>query len=242
VRLVIPSVQYGDFLAVTLPAWRALLPEAYITVVTTADDTETLRVAAAHHVRGLATDAWTRAVEVMNHDQSGGPVFNKALALDEAFGFVPGRTEPPALREHCLAVDADVVPFGTWPTAPARPGVLYGCPRYACDSPAQLAALQAGQVQPADLRLIPPKVRGDQYETKTRLTAAQCAEKCLGYFQLFRYRPGLRFGSYRTAGRYDLDFRRHFTERAAVTGLVVAHLGVTDRKNWSGRVVPPWVA
>ena len=69
---------------------------------------------------------------------------------------------------------------------------------------------------------------------------AQAARHCLGYFQLFAWRPGLRFGSSPTAGGYDQRFAGQFAIRAELPGVSVLHLGAQDRANWSGRVLPPW--
>src|SRR5690606_37733393 len=78
VRVVIPSVNYADFLADTLPAWQAFLPrDAKIAVVTTPEDRETQAVAASCDVPCCVTDVWTRD----------GAIFNKGSALDLAFGF-----------------------------------------------------------------------------------------------------------------------------------------------------------
>lgn len=238
-RIVIPSVHYADYLAVTLPAWQALRPRAEIIVVTSPDDQETVGVATAAGVRCHATDAWTRPVETFN-GAPGRVVFNKALALDEAFGFVPGFAEPPRHKEYCLAIDADVYPFGAWPNDAKRSDTLYGCPRYECLTPDELIAHRDGRTPVDSLHLIPPKIRGESYARSTNLTPEQVGAKCLGYFQLFRYLDGRRFGSYRTAGKYDMDFRNQFARRRGLTSLYVLHLGEQNRQNWQGRILPPW--
>lgn len=236
-RIVIPSVHYADYLSVTLPAWRAFRPAADITVVTAPNDTETPRVVGSvPGVRCLVTDAWTRPVPTMN-GEPGRVVFNKALAMDEAFGFVPGCTDPPRLKEYCLALDADVYPFGIWPQDAKRSDTLYSCPRYECLTRDELLAHQAGRTTTADLHLIPPKIRGDAYARLTSMTPEQAAARCLGYFQLFRYLEGRRFGSYRTAGKYDMEFRHQFAQRRGLTSVYVLHLGEQNRQNWQGRVL-----
>lgn len=232
-RAVIPSVNYADFLRVTLPAWVAMLPPRSVTVVTTEADEETQAVADAHGVQCVVTDAWSKD----------GATLNKAAALDEAFGFAGGLIPPPAVGELCLALDADGFPCGTWPReAEIEPGVIYGCGRYHCETPSDLEAHRHGRTARADLALIPPKVRGSSYgsvpHTAENLKAT--AEKCLGYFQLWRYDPAYRFGSSKTAGGYDLRFRDQFTRRGVVTGLYILHLGPQDRANWRGRILPRW--
>lgn len=232
-RVVIPSVNYSDFLADTLPAWKAFLPRnARLVVVTTLEDVDTQRVAAAHGAECCATDVWTR-------DRA---TFNKGSALDLAFGFIPGWTHPPSERESCLSVDADVYPFGICPDrGMLRTGVLYGCPRFQCDTREDLLAHVEGRAPRDAYQVILTRVRG---EPNARLGTSQDlvtgAMTCLGYFQLFRYRPGIVFGPSKTAGKYDLDFRRHFDHRQAVLDCYVLHLGEQNRENWRHRVVAPW--
>ncbi|MGE3175910.1 MAG: hypothetical protein AB7O32_00455 [Vicinamibacterales bacterium] len=236
-RVVIPSVGYGDFLAHTLPAWRRLVPpSARVTVVTAADDRETQDVAAAvDGVSVCVTDVWRLE----------GRPFNKGAALDLAFGFRPGWTSAPTPRETCLALDADVYPFGRSPNRRLlRTGILYGATRYHCPTPADLAKHRAGLTPRSTLLIIQQRRRGAEPalapdEAVARTSAAQA---CLGYFQLFRYRPGLAFGHSRSAGKYDNEFRRHFESRHAIDSLYLLHLGALSRANWTGRVVGRWGA
>lgn len=233
-RVVIPSVRYADFLAVTLPAWLACLPSsARVTVATTSDDIATQDVALSAGARVCVTDAWTR---------DGAP-FNKGSALDEAFGFARGYTHRPSTGEACLSIDADVYPFGVFPDREhLAADVLYGVTRYHCETPDALARHAAGGRR-EDLRVIRQRVRGESLPALgAPAEAGAAARACLGYFQLFRYRPGMTFGASKTAGKYDIDFRRHFAHRAALSGLYVLHLGELDRANWRGRVVAPWGA
>ncbi len=233
-RVVIASVQYADFLAVTLPAWCAIVPSASITVVTTARDTATQAIAAAHQVDCVVTDAWSR-------DRAR---FNKAAALDEAFGF--GTRAGPTPGAACLSLDADVVPFGTLPHGGTLDrGTIDSCPRYDCPTPATLTAHRSGALPRKALSLIMPRTRGGRWPEllpHSNRNARQVAKRALGYFQLFRYTPGLRFGSFRSAGKYDLVFRDQFSARAMVPDFYVLHLGEQRRDNWTGRVVAPWRA
>lgn len=230
-RVVIPSVNYGDMLAVTLPAWRALLPDAKFTVVTSPDDVETQQVAQQHQVRLVVTDVWKKD----------GAVFNKGGALDKAFRF---RTRPPGVGERCLSLDVDVYPFGAFPTARLSQGTIYGVPRYECRTREALEAHIAGTLPLSALPLMLPRHRGKEYFTAATPTAAQIEEsarRCLGYFQAFRYTPGPRFGWSRTAGKCDLTFRDQFPHRGVLPGgLYVLHLGECSRANWRGRVVERW--
>ena len=134
-------------------------------------------------------------------------------------------------------------PFGRFPSeSEIQPDVLYGCARYHCRSRAQLRAHKRGRTDRSRLELIPPKVRGESYVkcVNSRENALAAATKCLGYFQLFRYRGGIRFGSYRTAGKYDLEFRYQFPRREALWDFYVLHLGEQNRANWRGRVTARW--
>ena len=234
-RVVIPSVNYADTLSVTLPAWRVLLPDARIIVVTSPSDLDTQAVAREHGAGIVVTDAWYRE----------GAVFDKARALDEAFGFVPGGRRP-ARGEACLSIDADVYPFGSLPVR-LIPRMIYGCPRYLCSSMAELAEHKAGATARSQLSLMltrytrpsggPELVQG----ASDRLVDT-CAGACLGYFQLFAHQGHESFGSYPTAALYDLKFRDQFRRRGVAPGFYVMHLGNSCRSNWTGRTVPAWTA
>lgn len=240
-RIVIPSVQYADFLEVTLPRWQAMFTKAAITVVTSPADRASAAVAAARGVECVVTDAWTRPAATHNAKKKA-IKFNKAAALDEAFGFTGSRLAPDE-GERCLSVDADVVPFGTMPRQnDLDRRTLYGVPRYHCETPTDLEAHTKGRVTREALRLLVPRQTGDRQGGARVMTPEDAAAKCLGYCQVFRYRVGLSFGSFATAGGYDTAFRRHFTRRAALPGFYVLHLGDSDRRNWTGRVVPAWRA
>jgi hypothetical protein len=231
-RVVMPSLAYGDFAAVTLPAWRALLPDAAITLVTTPDDVESQAVAAALGIDCVVTDAW----------RADGAVMNKAAALDVAFGLRGDVRPRPDVHELCLSVDADVYPFGALPAASdIAPTTLYGCARYQCDTPEQLYDHIHGRTTRRDLRLLPPRVRGESSPSEmASMSPTIAGQRALGFFQLFRYRPGVAFGSYPTAGKYDLEFRRHFAHRVGLWSVYCLHLGELNRANWKGRVVPRW--
>lgn len=233
-RIVLPSVTYADFLAVTLPAWWGMVPRESLTVVTSPEDLESQALARRQGVGLHVTDAWTR----------NGATFNKALALDEAFGIVPGFREPPREGDVCLSLDADVFPCGILPASSAiAVNTLYGCARYECLSTADLRAHLLGHRPRRQLPLIAPRMRkkpGVLISPNTQENIREHAHRCLGYFQLFRWRPGVGFGSYNTAGKYDVDFRGHFATRVALVDFYVLHLGEQDRRNWRGRIVPRW--
>lgn len=91
-RAILTSVEYGDYLSLTLPYNRHHFDD--VMVVTTSEDEETQRIAVENNARVFITDAFHRD----------GAFFNKWLALEEgldAFG-----------RHGILAImDADIV----WP-------------------------------------------------------------------------------------------------------------------------------
>jgi hypothetical protein len=230
-RIVIPSVNYADFLSVTLPGWQVFAPLAKVVVVTSTTDSATRRVAKRHGVVCHATDVWYRD----------GVPFDKASALNEAFGFT-GTRRPPKVGELCLSVDADVYPFGALPSGRLNKHRLYGCARFLCES---LTALESHRAD-ADLSalsLILPRSKGN--DAPTELGASEelrrrSAHRCLGYFQLFRYRPGIMFEPRPTAGGYDISFRAQFEGRVGLTTCYVLHLGGLRRDNWRGRTVAAW--
>jgi hypothetical protein len=204
-------------------------------VVTAARDEATQQVAADNGVPVFLTDAWTRHDPTYTRDTShwsglwrerGAPdryVMNKALALDEAFGFVDPFTNPPSAGEICLSVDADCLPVGELPHSDTiRHDVIYGCRRF------------NGR---ADLS------QGKQMHLKGRICRSQhSATPCVGggYFQMFRYAKGHRFGSYRGADGYDYDFAFGFQTGVELDSIHVLHFGEAE-KNWWGRKTPPFV-
>lgn len=213
-RVVIPSVDYADMLAVTLPAWLAFTAPTEITIVSRQDDAATAAVAARAGVTWWPSHAW----------RSDGAVFNKAAALDEAFGFCGPRRAPPPVGTLCLAADADAFPIGHLPPICA-PGVLYSCARYTCETPAELVAARTAPAGPPDL----PRRNG--------------GDRGAGYFQLFAYRPGLTYGSFPNAGDYDLAFHRHFDQIVGLADFHILHLGRTSSRNWRGRrILPRWTS
>lgn len=247
-RVVIPSVNYGDLLAVTLPAWVDLVGREALLVVTDPSDIETLRVAAQHRVNAMPTDAWTRIdpschVSARQHRamkwwrdkrRDAAPSFNLALALDEAFGFPLSLHDRVASGELCAVVDADCYPFGEWPSASEiQPNTIYGCWRYRCESPDVLDDHRHGRLPLSSLKRMRASGRIEQSQHRDVPNVGE------GYFQLFRARPGLRFGSYPAADEYDFDFALKFPIGKMFEGLYVLHLGENAR-NWDGRVTPRW--
>jgi hypothetical protein len=226
-RLVIVSVRFGDHLAVSLPAWQAFLrPSDTLTVATAPDDDETQQVARRHGVASAVTDAWS-CTDPTAHDGAP-PTFNMAWGLDTVFGFLEGRVAPGTV---CGMANPDLVPFGALPPDDAIAAeTLYGMGRYECLSSEALAAHQRGETRVQDLPYVRPLGRSLQ---KPRTG---------GYFMAFRWEPGIRFGSFPTAGKYDEVFARQFPRDRLwpATQCYALHLGGRDKRNWAGRMLPRW--
>ena len=220
VRAVIVSVNYADFLKNTLSAWRKFLPAGTLTVVTAKHDADTIAVAKRYRVPVYVTDAWTRTDAPFHATTR--VMFNKALALDEALGLIGG--QPPAVGELCVTLDADVVPGGAWPSEDTfEPGVLYGVRRYKCNNHQELIAHRSGKKS----LFVPERDMRNKHPS--------------GYCEMFRYAPGLRFGSYPSAGYYDRDFGERFDTWAMRTDFYVVHLGRKGGfNNWRRRNVRLW--
>lgn len=222
---VLPSVQYADFLAVTLPAWQRALPMATIRVVTSRWDMDTQRVCRESGIEALQTDAWT----------AGGAKLNSAKALDEAFA-------PATPGELCLSIDADCYPCGTFPSEDTfAPDVLYGCARYLCMSMDHLHAHLDGRTPREALPLMGHRLERAGYGlvANTSDAVARLAADGPGYFKAFRY-DARRFGSFPTAGAYDTAFAATFAKKGALVEFYVLHLGPSRGRNWSRRFVPVW--
>lgn len=255
-RAVIPSLNYSDFLSLILPYWVKFLPADTLTVVTAPADTATQAVCKEYSVSCCVTDVWTapivdsgrwkvdakgrRVIPIRKLKPTQHAILNKASALNEAFGFTPGYRPAPPPGEPCLALDCDVVPFGTFPSLELAPSTLYGVPRYECLS---VEALHAHSYAPQpDLPLVMTKLDNKVprlAHPNALVDPRTYARKCLGYFQLFPYRQGLAFDPYPTAAAYDLYFVKKFKHHEALSDLYVLHLGPQDYKNWTGRTIPP---
>lgn len=221
-RWVIASVRYADFLAVTLPAWKAFVP-AGLVVATAPEDFDTQDVAAQCGVPCVVTDAWTRT-DPSEHN-GGAPTFNLGYALNVALGLRENLVPPPAPREVLGHASADCYPFGTWPDENSiADDRIYGFWRHECLTPEALAQ-----------HLDKTSPRSNYRRLKNS------GGRPIGYCQFFRHVPGRAFGSYPTAGKFDT----HFVERVGPyemrDEMYFLHLGEHDNHaNWAGRVMPPW--
>lgn len=231
-KVIIPALDYWDFLATTLPAWRNALPSADIVVAIGPVDIIPDVWLQQLDVRFVWTDVWHRA----------GACFNKAGALTDAL-----RAANPSTGEVVLAIDADIYPGGPFPDdSQVSRGTIYGAPRYECATAAVLRAVLSGQTRAAELPLILPRVNGEpstQLRTGASLADARaCGRRALGYLQAFRF-TGQTFGASQTGGGYDNRFARQFRHRDTLPDdFFVLHLGEQSRENWRGRVVARWGA
>ena len=207
-RAVIACVNFDDYLAISLPAWKTVLEPHYdLKVVTAPHDIATQKIAADNHIPVIETKAW---YEQAQHDASIEVPFNLAA------GFTAGLTGVDD-NEICLTLDADIVPSGWMPDAwKIMPDTIYGVVRFDPDGTV---------APPANIPYIEKRGRGDS------------PEACAGYFQLFRYSSERSFGSYPTAATYDYEFAFQFPHGETLTTMKVMHLG-ERHKNWEGRVSP----
>lgn len=224
-KVVVTSVHYADFLAVTLPAWREIVPAGCLMVATSPDDVDTHAVAAACDVPIIATEAWSQRDPSCHVGD--GVHFNLALGLDVALiGLLEGRVAKPARGEVCGHVSADCYPVGHWPADDRfTDDTIYGFWRYDCPTTEAFDRFQ----------------RDRRIERFPRLKNAHGWP--IGYCQLFRYREGLRFGSFPTAGKFDIRFRERFPNKVMLGDVSLLHLGPSSvRSNWAGRTIPHWGA
>lgn len=208
-KVIIPCVDYSDYLKVTLPAWREKLKADFV-IVTCHEDEKTKHVATDNNCRVLMTEEFHK-----------GGKFNKAAALDLACNYLLD-------GEICLVLDADVYPAkSSMPDFDVRLDTIYGVKRYSLKSLKNFPDYSTEDLiyePPANLQLIKYRGRGDS------------PWSCSGCFQMFRYTSNRRFGSFPTAALYDYEFAYKFPYGALIEFYVI-HLGVR-RENWEGRVTP----
>ena len=223
-RVVIPSVNYADYLAATLPAWCQILNAEHIRIVTTDSDYDSKRVADENGCQIIVTDRW----------KQDGAILNKAAAMDEAFGFT-GSLKPPDHDELCFSIDADTHPFGNLPQDSFfESDFIYGCHRYMCESPNKLHKVINGELKRHQMsRMISWGKRARQSHHRHN------PQVLCGYVQAFRYKAGMSFGSYPAANEYDVQFALKFPYSKLIPSLWVMHLG-ENHVNWTGRVSEKW--
>jgi hypothetical protein len=224
-RAIIVSVNYADFLAVTLPAWKAILPPGTLSVATAPGD-PSIELAVAHGVTPIVTDAWTRLDETCH--VGGTPTFNAAYGMDVCLGLVDELIDPPEYGEVVVNINVDCYPVGAWPQDKhILPTILYGAWRYHCLTAKDFTTFQAdGSLDRF------PRMKNS-------------GGRPVGYFNAWRWVKGRRFGSYPTAGKYDTNFIELYYRKRwdYFEGLSLLHLGPqAGWENWRGRSVPAWGA
>jgi len=226
-EIVIPCVEYDDFLRLTLPT--NLQSGGKITVLTSRRDARTIALAQFFRTELFLTEAWW----------FGGP-FDKAAALNRWLDAV----SVSARDTWVMALDADILlPFNT----PIRldtldPTFLYGAKRRMCAGETAWNDFVQGKrtIETFPLDVTPVRHGRVWGNRPTSNPAALC-----GYVQLWN--PVCASGSRRfplsgTAALYDVEFGLSFPEdhRGYLPGFEVLHLG-RGGTNWAGRKTPRWV-
>jgi len=116
---VVVCINYGDFLAVTLPANKGQFDR--MVVVTTPDDIETIEVCKKNGVKWIET----------NDVYKDGPVANKAIAINKGLDYL-------SKDGWVLQLDADIwlppMTRAILEKLPLNDDSIYGIDRYMCDS------------------------------------------------------------------------------------------------------------
>lgn len=222
-HVIVPCVEYDDYLDLTLPRNLRVLSDAAVTVVTTPQDAPTRAVCERHGARCMTTDAF----------HADGATFAKGRATNAALRQI--HEEAP--DAWILMLDADIVlpaDFAAWRARVVlNPGALYYARRWLLpsrdDIPAALAHFDSGR----------PFAPTTKHNTKP-----------WGYFQLWSFRSQLqrdRAGDWypaasHDAGTDDTIFYRRYRDagRLADSGLRTLHLphSIEQAQNWKGRVTP----
>lgn len=210
-KAITVSVQFGDLLALTLPANSGHFDE--VLVVTTEQDRETIEVVQrVSNARLLTTDAFYRH----------GAAFNKGLAIEEALDVI-GR------EGWICTIDADILmprqmrwPWETASFVNFPPSSLYAPRRH------NLVDLTLAWVYQHDPSLWERLPQAPDGELAGCFHLFHASDPVLG--------PPPWYGTdWIHAGGYDSDFiARWPAERHCRLPFVVLHLG-QDGKNWFGR-------
>ncbi len=224
-QTAISCVNYDDFLAVTLPHNLPFLGS--VTVLTSPQDSATIRLAKQLGVSLLISDAW----------HTGGTL-NKARALNQWVTHAAAY-DPDA---WLLTLDADVLLFDpvTACLASLDRSCLYGVHRRLCDGPEELNEFFSGRKALEDFPLdLVRMVKGKLWGTVDAVNPAALS----GYFQLWHpaYSVGAKsFWESGTAEAYDLTFGLSFPEASRkFLDQQVLHLGPKE-VNWAGRQSSRW--
>jgi len=211
------SVDYSDFLAITLP--RNAVNFERIVVVTTPGDEKTIAVASeVDNVTVLTTEVFTKH----------GATFNKGVALNEGLDILG--------REGWICVfDADIEMPGNWAESAyswLEKGYLYGARRRVQENPYQDLALWTGH--PANWSVLP-------LARNSAAWGPYPATHITGAFHLYHAedphlgKPPWYSTQWRHAGGWDSDFFLNWpVECHLETPFEVLHYGPIAQ-NWWGR-------
>lgn len=229
VTTIIASVEYGDFLQVTLPTVKQL---GEVIVVTSPQDMLTTMVCDANNVVCHQTDVWYK---------DGAP-FNKAAGINEVINM-----QRPYI-DWLLLLDADIV----LPPLPSRyslddldPDAFYGVRRRNCETAEDWQRVcdhQAWFKLPLEpLPAIKMTSRGPRLWGH-RPTSNPIGVK--GFFQLWNFhRHPIMLNEHPTAAKYDVELALRWPQemRKLVPwpGYTPIHIGV-PRVNWAGRKSGRW--
>ena len=227
IEVIITSVGYGDFLAITLPETKQWFES--ITVVTAPEDRNTIALAEREGVSTHITSVW--------HEN--GARFNKAAAINSVLDHLA----LDGTDSWVLSLDADILLH-----ADLRPDVadldsqgLYSIKRRMCETEQEWRELVTGRRRVDELPLyVPAVVNGKVWKHRpTDNPAALC-----GYLQLWHATKAVgvkRLPASTNAAGYDVLFAFSFPDalRSFIEGREVLHLG-PRKTNWDGRVSPWW--
>jgi hypothetical protein len=205
------SVNYADLLERAMPRWVEGLDA--LVVVTTPEDTETLRLVARWGVAWWSTRAF----------YEDGCAFNKGKAMSAAVEAMRLLEDDP---DWIATFDADVIPPAGWraivEAAAPRPGTLYGA------------------VRAIPVRTFGNSLAYDDSPDPEHWLELSEAE-LPGFFQLWHasdpnvQRWPLYDCTWRHAGGYDSEFQfRWPVDRKIKLPIMLEHIGVPGR-NWWGR-------
>lgn len=214
--IIIPSVNYSDFLADVIPAWKKSAPNAELWVLTSFADQKSKDLAYELEVNCFPTDEWYKEKKRF----SGGAAKNHFLdVINHEIGNL------------ITFSDADIYPLGSFPDLKTfnEPRTCYGFYRYGCETPSLLKAAIAHGIDSNPL-VYPRMFNWNNLPH--------------GYCQSFLWREGLRFMEMDTLEWYDIQFMLdHFDAGILRNDLTLLHLGSSrvDPRNWTGdRQFPKW--
>lgn len=227
IEVIITCVDYGDYLAITLPQTKRWF-EA-ITVLTAPADTETIALAEREGASLHITSAWNE----------NGARFNKVAAINSFLD----QLSLYGTDSWVLFLDADILLKEDLrpDIASLNPRGLYSIKRRMCETELEWRELITGKRRVDELPLyVPGVVNGKVWKHRpTDNPAALC-----GYFQLWHATEAAgmkRMPHSSNAASYDVLFAFSFPDalRSFIPGRELLHLG-PRKTNWDGRVSPLW--